>query len=77
MMSKDNQINFNKKLAKIKIANKISNALKEQNIKKQDFAMLLNKQNSVISLWLKGEHNFSVDTLIEIEYVLNINLLTQ
>ena len=76
-MSKDNQINFNKKLAKIKIANKISNALKEQNIKKQDFAMLLNKQNSVISLWLKGEHNFSVDTLIEIEYVLNINLLTQ
>jgi len=62
--------------AKMLIAAKISDALKEKGWRNKDLLKALNKENpSVITKWLSGTHNFTVDTLVELGHVLSINLL--
>jgi transcriptional regulator with XRE-family HTH domain len=61
--------------ARMVIAAKIYNALEAQSISQKDFALLLNQQPSVITKWLSGKHNFTLDTLINIQKALKINLL--
>lgn len=61
---------------KMKLAAKIYDALKEKGWKSQDLAKAMNlKSPSLVSKWLSGTHNFTVDTLVEIGLVLNIQLL--
>ncbi len=57
------------------IAYKINLALKQKGWKKQDLALKLNKSSSEISKFVSGKHNFTIDTLHEIEECLGINLL--
>ena len=42
----------------------------------QEFAFMMGKKPSEITRWLSGTHNFTTETLWEIERVLNIQLLT-
>lgn len=60
---------------KMILAAKIANAIKARGLKKSEFAEVLGKQPSEISKWLSGTHNFTVETLMDIEQVLSIQLL--
>lgn len=64
-----------KKDIKFLIAYKITTALKHKGWKKQDLAQKLMRTSSEISKWVSGKHNFTIDTLHEIEECLGINLL--
>lgn len=60
---------------KMILATKIANEIKAKGLKKSEFAEILGKQPSEISKWLSGTHNFTIDTLMEIERVLSVQLL--
>jgi ribosome-binding protein aMBF1 (putative translation factor) len=60
---------------RMKIAAKISTALNELDWNKKALAEELDKYSSQITKWLKGDHNFTVDTLSDIEEILKIKLL--
>jgi len=60
---------------KMLLAAKIDDAIKAQSWQKQDLAKALHKRPSEISKWLSGTHNFTTETLWEIEKVLNIELI--
>jgi transcriptional regulator with XRE-family HTH domain len=61
---------------KMRLAMKIADAIKAKGFnKKSDFAKKLNKQNSEISKWLSGTHNFTTETLMLLQNELNINLI--
>ena len=62
---------------KLRIALKIDEVRKNKGWSKLDLAKEFNKNPSVITRWLSGVHNFTTNTLIEIEEVLNIRLLAQ
>ncbi len=57
------------------IAAKISNALELLDLDNKALAQSLGKYASEISKWLKGDHNFTMDTLSDIEEILKIRLL--
>jgi hypothetical protein len=62
--------------AKMLIAAKIADALKANGWKNTDLLRAMNKENpSIITKWLSGTHNFTVDTLVELDHALGINLL--
>ncbi len=57
------------------LAVRIDEAIKTRGLKRKDFAKALGKTPSEISKWLSGTHNFTSDTLFDIERVLNIKLM--
>ena len=62
--------------ARMMLAAKIANAMKAKNWKNKDLLKAVGKDNpSVISKWLSGTHNFTLDTLVELEHALNVKLL--
>jgi len=62
--------------AKMLIAAKIADAMKEKGWRKTDLLKAVKKENpSIITKWLSGTHNFTMDTLVELENALGINLL--
>lgn len=61
---------------KMKMASKIYKAMKAQGMNQTKFAAAMGgKQVSLVSRWLSGTHNFTIDTLIDIQRVLGISLL--
>ena len=60
---------------KMLLAAKIDEAIKARGWQKQDLAKALRKRPSEISKWLSGTHNFTIETLWEIEKVLNVELI--
>ena len=61
---------------KIRIASIIADALTVKGIAKKQFAKKVGRKPSEITKWLSGTHNFTLDTLTDIEQVLNIKLIT-
>jgi transcriptional regulator with XRE-family HTH domain len=57
------------------LAAKIDDARIAQDLSKGEFANLMGKKPSEISRWLSGTHNFTSDTLSDIQEVLGIRLL--
>lgn len=60
---------------KMLLAAKIKDAMDAKGLRKKEFAAMLNQKPSVITKWLSGTHNFTTDTLSDIQDVLNIKLL--
>lgn len=60
---------------RMRLASRIDDARIKMGWSKKDFAKKLTKQPSEISKWLSGTHNFTSDTLSDIETVLGIHLL--
>ncbi|MCD4736070.1 MAG: helix-turn-helix domain-containing protein [Bacteroidales bacterium] len=60
---------------KMLLAARIDEAIRAKGWKKKDLATRLNKRPSEISKWLGGTHNFTVDTLWNLEKVLGIELI--
>ena len=56
------------------LAIKIADAIENKGYSKSEFAKKINKNNSEISKWISGTHNFTFDTLIMLEIELNIKL---
>jgi transcriptional regulator with XRE-family HTH domain len=57
------------------LTRKIEQAIKEKGLNRQSFAALMEVQPSMITRWLSGKHNFTIETLFEIEERLNLKLL--
>jgi len=60
---------------KMLLAKRIDEARIKAGLKKQELARILNKRPSEISKWLSGTHNFTVDTLWDIEKAINVKLV--
>lgn len=65
----------NKTRKKILLAQRLKKELAKKEITSSDFARKLNRKQPEISRWLSGRHNFTIDTLFEIESALNITLV--
>ena len=62
--------------AKMQLAARIDDAMQIKQWKNKDLMLAIGKTNpSEITRWLSGTHNFTVDTLIDLERVLEIRLL--
>ena len=61
--------------SKMRLALKIDDAIKSKGFSKTEFAKKINKNNSEISKWLSGTHNFTHDTLILLQNELDISLV--
>lgn len=60
---------------KMRIAAQLDLILKDLDLSKSVFASKMKKQPSEITRWLSGTHNFTIDTITEIECVLNRKLI--
>jgi len=66
---------INKIEYRMKLAAKIDAARIKMHLSKKQFAEKLSKKPSEITKWLSGTHNFTSDTLFEIQTLLGIELL--
>jgi len=58
------------------LAAKIADGMKAKGWKNIDLLREMGKESpSLVTKWLSGTHNFTTDTLVEIEHALDINLL--
>ena len=48
---------------------------KEHGLKQKDLANMLGKKESEISKWMRGTHNFTIDTISSIENALGTPIL--
>ena len=57
------------------IVDRIHAILEERGLKQKDLANMLGKKESEISKWMRGTHNFTIDTISSIEDVLGYPIL--
>lgn len=57
------------------IVDRIHNILEEKGLKQKDLANLLGKNESEISKWMRGTHNFTIETISSIESALGAPIL--
>ena len=57
------------------IVDKIHSILEEKGLKQKDLANLLGKKDSEISKWMRGTHNFTIETIASIENVLGQRII--
>lgn len=67
---------FEKTKKRMLLAAKIQDAIKAKGLTYKQFAFLMDQYESVVSKWLSGTHNFTADTLFDIEAKLGINLVS-
>ena len=60
---------------KMSLAIKIADAIEKNGYSKSEFAKKISKNNSEISKWISGTHNFTFNTLILLETELDIKLI--
>ncbi len=74
-LAEDSSLNYEKTATLMSMAAKIDDALKAKGMSQKEFASKMGKQPSVVSKWLSGTHNFTADTLMDIQSVLDIELI--
>ena len=74
-LAMESALSYEKVAKLMSIAANIDDALKAKGISQKDLASRLGKQPSVVSKWLSGTHNFTCDTLMDIQSVLEIELI--
>ena len=57
------------------IVDRIHEILVAKGLKQKDLAMMLGQKEAEISKWMRGTHNFTIDTLVSIENVLGAPIL--
>ena len=58
-----------------RIVDRIHQILEEKGLKQKDLAMRLGKSEAEISKWMRGTHNFTIDTVVSIEAALEAPIL--
>ena len=66
---------FEKIKKQMMLAAKIQDVIKAKGLNNTQFAVLMDQHASVISKWVSGTHNFTADTLFDIEEKLGICLI--
>lgn len=61
---------------RMSIAASIIEAMKAQKISKKQLAEKCNKSPAMVTKWLSGTQNFTLDALSDLEYILGIQLIT-
>ncbi len=59
----------------LEITQKVCAILKKRNIKKTEFAKMLDKKPSEVSKWLSGLHNLTLKSITKMEVALGVNLM--
>ena len=54
-----------------RIVDRIHEILEDKGMKQKDLALKLGKSEAEISKWMRGTHNFTIDTLVSIEDALD------
>ena len=57
------------------IVDRIHDILVAKGLKQKDLALLLGKKEAEISKWMRGTHNFTIDTLVSIEEALDATIV--
>ena len=57
------------------IVDRIHEILQAKGLKQKDLALLLGKKEAEISKWMRGTHNFTIDTIVSIEQALGAPIL--
>ena len=58
-----------------RIVDRIHEILEEKGLKQKDLAQKLGKSEAEISKWMRGTHNFTIDTLVSIEDALETPII--
>ena len=59
-----------KKVRRKRTSEEIADALAASGYSKKEFAMKMHRQPSEVTKWLSGSHNFTIELLAEISFVL-------
>ena len=70
-----NPVTRQKVALSFQIVDRIHEILKAKGLKQKDLAMVLGKKEAEISKWMRGTHNFTIDTLLSIENALGAPIL--
>ena len=57
------------------IVDRIHDILVAKGLKQKDLALLLGKKEAEISKWMRGTHNFTIETLVSIEEALGAPII--
>ncbi len=57
------------------IVDRIHSVLEQRGLRQKDLATMLDKKESEISKWMRGTHNFTIETISQIEKVLGEPIL--
>lgn len=57
------------------IVDRIHSVLQQRGLKQKDLAYMLDKKESEISRWMRGTHNFTIETIMQIETALGEPIL--
>lgn len=57
------------------IVDRIHEILVQRNLRQKDLAQMLGKSEAEISKWMRGTHNFTIDTVVAIEEALQAPVL--
>ena len=58
-----------------RIVDRIHEILEQKGLKQKDLALRLGKSEAEISKWMRGTHNFTIDTLVAIENALDAPII--
>lgn len=75
MMAQPLGMEYERTKKRMMLAAKIADAVRSAGYTQKEFAKRMGKSETVISEWLSGGRNFTVDTLSDIEETLGIHLL--
>jgi ribosome-binding protein aMBF1 (putative translation factor) len=75
LMDETDEKEYKRTEKRMMLAARIDEAKRAKGWKNKDLAKVLGKKDSEISKWLSGTHNFTADTLSDLEEVLGIQLL--
>ena len=75
LLSEINPVEQSKVDARMEIAARIASAMETKGWGNEDLENAFGINSFLARKWLSGTHNFSMDTLVEIEHTLNLRLL--
>lgn len=75
MLANMDELSLAKTRNRMMVAAKIADAMNDSGMNRKQLAQKMGKTESEISEWLSGDRNITLDTLTEIEYMLNVSLL--
>lgn len=58
-----------------RIVDRIHEVLQSKGLRQKDLALKLGKSEAEISKWMRGTHNFTIDTLVSIEHALDASII--
>lgn len=58
------------------VSNRIYDLLQQRGMTQKEFAKLMKKSEAEVSVWLSGQHNFTLRTIAKISAALNTDILS-